>query len=82
RGLFGPSINLMMFHPILELGDVVGHLHVLTTGPVEDLSMNLYPGVSGSNLRVDFEANPQSYSDADLTRHHERFTDFLGRLLQ
>ncbi|HEY9314179.1 amino acid adenylation domain-containing protein, partial [Williamsia sp.] len=81
RGLFGPSVNLMMFHPVLELGDVVGHLHVLTTGPVEDLSMNLYPGVSGSNLRVDFEANPQLYTEAELTTHHQRFTDFLGRLL-
>ncbi|WP_235189448.1 non-ribosomal peptide synthetase [Williamsia sp. D3] len=82
RGLFGPSVNLMMFHPVLQLGDVVGHLHVLTTGPVEDLSMNLYPGVQGSNLRVDFEANPQTYADEDLQRHHRRFTDFLAQMLR
>ncbi len=82
RGLFGPSVNLMMFKPVIDLGDVVGHTHVLTTGPVEDLSMNIYPGVHGSNLRVDFEANPQSYSDDELRRHHDRFIDFLGQVLR
>ncbi|NKY51767.1 non-ribosomal peptide synthetase [Nocardia vermiculata] len=77
RGFFGPMVNLMLFHSELHFGSLIGSLNVLSTGPVEDLSINLYNG-AGGRIHLDFEANPQLYGAAELTRHHERFLDYLA----
>ena len=81
RGFFGPMINVMLFHPEVRLGPSTGILHVLATGPVEDLSVNVYQGVGGSRLHVDFEANPNMYAGEELSRHHGRFLQYLQRFL-
>ncbi|WP_227982415.1 amino acid adenylation domain-containing protein [Nocardia spumae] len=80
RGFFGPMVNIMLFHSELNFGSLVGSLNVLSTGPVEDLSINLYNG-EGGRIHVDFEANPRLYGKAELARHHERFLDYLTRFL-
>ncbi|WP_194813675.1 non-ribosomal peptide synthetase [Nocardia sp. XZ_19_385] len=80
RGFFGPMVNIMLFHNELKFGSLPGSLHVLSTGPVEDLSINLYNG-DGGRIHVDFEANPRLYTDAEVGAHHARFLDFLGRFL-
>ncbi|MGW0250600.1 amino acid adenylation domain-containing protein [Nocardia goodfellowii] len=80
RGFFGPMVNIMLFHNELKFGSLPGSLHVLSTGPVEDLSVNLYNG-DGGRIHVDFEANPRLYSDAEVGSHHARFLDFLSRFL-
>src|SRR5690606_13616451 len=53
--------------------------HVLSTGPVEDLSVNIYNGEGGTHL--DFEANRLLYAEHEVTAHHERFLDYLARFL-
>ncbi len=78
RGFFGPSINIMMFHDEIRLGPSIGRLHVLTTGPVEDLAVNIYPGVAGDVAQVDFEANPNLYTEQELRGHHVRFLEFFA----
>ncbi|RDI67055.1 amino acid adenylation domain-containing protein [Nocardia pseudobrasiliensis] len=80
RGFFGPMVNIMLFHSELRFGSLLGSLNVLATGPVEDLSINLYNG-AGNRIHVDFEANPQLYGAAELAAHHGRFLDFLDRIL-
>ncbi|MFC9556998.1 amino acid adenylation domain-containing protein [Rhodococcus sp. NPDC056960] len=80
RGFFGPSVNIMMFHDEIRLGSSVGRLHVLTTGPVEDLAVNIYPGVAGDPAHIDFEANPNLYSTEQLRSHHARFLEFFAAL--
>ncbi|MFI1916417.1 amino acid adenylation domain-containing protein [Nocardia sp. NPDC020380] len=80
RGFFGPMVNLMLFHSELKFGSLVGSLNVLSTGPVEDLSINLYNG-AGNRTHIDFEANPRLYSDAELSMHHGRFLDHLERFV-
>ncbi|MEV0246968.1 amino acid adenylation domain-containing protein [Nocardia sp. NPDC050712] len=80
RGFFGPMVNIMLFHNELKFGDLPGSMHVLSTGPVEDLSVNLYNGESG-RIHVDFEANPRLYTEAENGAQHARFLDFLGRFL-
>ncbi|MEV0948718.1 amino acid adenylation domain-containing protein, partial [Rhodococcus sp. NPDC049939] len=77
RGLFGPSINIMLFHEELHGGNAVGQFNVLTTGPVEDLAVNLYPSVGGQVAQIDFEANPNLYTEDQLRGHHTRFLEFL-----
>ncbi|WP_225727997.1 MULTISPECIES: non-ribosomal peptide synthetase [unclassified Nocardia] len=80
RGFFGPMVNIMLFHHELRFGGLVGSMHVLSTGPVEDLSVNLYNG-AGGRIHVDFEANPRLYGEAEVQVHHRRFLDFLTRFL-
>jgi len=80
RGFFGPMVNIMLFHSELHFGSLVGSLNVLSTGPVEDLSINLYNG-AGNRIHVDFEGNPNLYDTGELAAHHGRFLDFLGRFL-
>ncbi|WP_433682548.1 non-ribosomal peptide synthase/polyketide synthase [Nocardia sp. CA-119907] len=80
RALFGPLANIMLFGSELTLGDTVGRYHVLSTGPVEDLSLNVYYGERDS-VHVDFEANPNLYSADDIARHHARFLRYLERVV-
>ncbi|MGW5288799.1 amino acid adenylation domain-containing protein [Rhodococcus pyridinivorans] len=75
---FGPLVNIMLFHREIVLGEVTGEYNVLTTGPVEDLAVSIYPGIHPNRLRIDFEANPARYGTDELERHHERFLRYLG----
>ncbi|WP_425439069.1 amino acid adenylation domain-containing protein [Rhodococcus tukisamuensis] len=78
RGFFGPAVNVMNFHSEIRLGELTGHFHVLSTGPVEDLSVNIYPAVAGRSSRIDFEANPNLYGEAELAAHRDRFVGLLA----
>ncbi|MFE7801239.1 amino acid adenylation domain-containing protein [Nocardia sp. NPDC057440] len=78
---FGPTVNLMMMDSRIRLGSVTGRLHVLTSGMIEDLFVNMYPGVAGESTHIDFQANPNLYSDTELVAHHDRFGAFLSRFL-
>ncbi|WP_435592840.1 amino acid adenylation domain-containing protein [Nocardia sp. bgisy118] len=78
---FGPSVNLMMLDTRVQLGPVTGRVHVLTPGPIEDLYLNLYPGVGGESTHIDFQGNANLYSDTELVTHHSRFLRFLRKLL-
>ncbi|NEW52222.1 amino acid adenylation domain-containing protein [Nocardia cyriacigeorgica] len=80
RALFGPLANIMLFRSDLTLGTSSGQYHVLSTGPVEDLSLNAYYG-ERDRVHVDFEANPNLYAADDIARHHARFVRYLDRLL-
>ncbi|WP_182359149.1 non-ribosomal peptide synthetase [Tomitella gaofuii] len=77
RGFLGPLINIMMFHDGIDFGPVKGTMHILSTGPVEDLSVNVYPAQGGSRTVVDFEANPNLYDAQELRDHHDRYISLL-----
>ncbi|MDV8058219.1 amino acid adenylation domain-containing protein [Rhodococcus sp. IEGM 1343] len=81
-GRFGPTINVMMFANTVAIGDFDGEINILTTGPVSDLAVNIYPGRGGARPRIDFEANPAAYTPSDLARHHARFLHFLDRFAE
>ncbi|WP_067903435.1 non-ribosomal peptide synthetase [Nocardia vaccinii] len=78
---FGPTVNLMMVDTRIQLGPVTGRLHVLTSGLIEDLFLNLYPGVGGESTHIDFQGNANLYSDTELAAQHRRFLGFLHRFL-
>ncbi|WP_435592527.1 amino acid adenylation domain-containing protein [Nocardia sp. bgisy118] len=78
---FGPTVNLMMGDTRIRLGEVTGRMHVLTSGSIEDLFLNLYPGMGAENTHLDFQANPNLYDDEELAAQHRRFLDFLHRFL-
>ncbi|WP_232852257.1 non-ribosomal peptide synthetase [Nocardia acididurans] len=78
---FGPTVNLMLADTRIRLGGVTGRLNVLTSGLIDDLFVNVYPGVGGEQTHIDFQANPNRYGAAELATLHARFLDFLHRFL-
>ncbi|MGO3326947.1 amino acid adenylation domain-containing protein [Gordonia sp. (in: high G+C Gram-positive bacteria)] len=80
RGFFGPMVNVMLFFKHIDFGPLSGALHILSTGPVEDASVNVYDSISGG-MHLDLEANPNVYDDADVHAHHRRLIDFLTRFV-
>ncbi|MGV9478474.1 amino acid adenylation domain-containing protein [Gordonia aichiensis] len=80
RGFFGPMVNVMLFFEHIDFGPLRGELNVLSTGPVEDASINVYDGFTGG-MRLDLEANPNIYTADDVAVHHSRIVDFLTRIV-
>ncbi|AYF77614.1 amino acid adenylation domain-containing protein [Nocardia yunnanensis] len=80
-GGFGPTVNLMLADTRIKLGGVTGRLHVLTSGLIDDLFVNVYPGVGGERTHIDFQANPNRYGETELAGLHARFLAFLHRFL-
>ncbi|TYR81430.1 amino acid adenylation domain-containing protein [Priestia megaterium] len=78
--LFGPQINIMPFEYGLDFAGNKGITHKLATGPVDDLSINVYDKSDGNGLRVDLDANPEVYSKDDLVIHQKRFLNFLEKV--
>lgn len=75
--LFGPQVNVMPFEYSLNFAGSQGVTHKLATGPVDDLSINVYSQAHESGLRVDIDANPTVYSHEELNMHHRRFLHLL-----
>ena len=82
-GYFGPSVNIL---PVLEgihFGSARGTMHILSTGPIDDLSIvvhGLDGGSSGAPATVQFEANADLYSSERLREHLHRFLRLLGEV--
>nr|WP_225443677.1 non-ribosomal peptide synthase/polyketide synthase [Lolliginicoccus lacisalsi] len=81
RRLLGPIVNPMLFDQNITFGDVSGEFNILTSGPVEDLLVNIYPRGRTGRTHVDFRANPGLYSDELLAEQHGRFMAFLEDFL-
>ncbi|OZF39817.1 non-ribosomal peptide synthetase [Rhodococcus sp. 14-2483-1-1] len=81
RGVFGPTVNIMMYNSTIRLGDVIGEYRVLSSGPIDDMMVNVYPGVAGTSTRVDFLGNPALYTIDELAAHHRRFLALLGEVV-
>ncbi|MGW3774227.1 amino acid adenylation domain-containing protein [Actinomadura verrucosospora] len=80
RRLYGPVINIMAFDYRLDFAGLPARMHAITTGPVDDLSINIYDNFDGAGLRVDFEAHPDLYTEDQVARHLDRYIRFLGAL--
>ncbi|MGV9614814.1 amino acid adenylation domain-containing protein, partial [Nocardia xishanensis] len=78
---FGPWVNIMLFHSEMNLGPMVGQLNLLSTGSIEDLGVNFYQSVAGTRSHIDFETNPNLYTDDEARAHHGRFLEFFERFL-
>ena len=78
--LAGIRVNIMPFQYGLDFDGIKGITHKLATGPVDDLSINVYDMSDGNGLRIDLESNPEIYSDDDLAIHQNRFISFLEKI--
>ncbi|MDR2281070.1 MAG: amino acid adenylation domain-containing protein [Gordonia sp. (in: high G+C Gram-positive bacteria)] len=64
RQRLGPVVNLVPSIPDVGLGDQVrAELRVLTTGPVDDVNINVYPG-GADTLRIEIEVNAEAHDVA------------------
>ncbi|HEY0928856.1 MAG TPA: amino acid adenylation domain-containing protein [Gemmatimonas sp.] len=92
RHVHGPIVNVLPFEEAVVLRDVVSSHVVLGTGPVDDLAIAVRGGALGlagpdsavdhATARLEFEANPDRYSAADVEAHLVRLSTFLQRAVQ
>ncbi|MBB5937401.1 non-ribosomal peptide synthetase [Streptomyces zagrosensis] len=80
RALVGPLINVMPFDYGLTFAGARSQAHNLATGPVDDLTVNIYDRADGAGLRIDYDGNPQLYTEPELATHQRRFLDLLARV--
>lgn len=77
--LRGPGVNLKPYTPVLDFGGARGELRTEAAGPVDDLDLSVTADERGVALRVD--ANPDTYTVAELERVAARYAGLLERLL-
>ncbi len=77
RRLYGPVVSVRPFDLVPDLPGASSDLHVLGTGPVDDLTMTLRADPSAHALRITFEANPALYSDRDVAEHIRSLAAFF-----
>ncbi|GAA3026043.1 non-ribosomal peptide synthetase [Gordonia defluvii] len=78
---FGPVVNMVFFDTPIALDGVSAEYHILTSGIVEDILLNLYQASPNAPLVIDLHANPNGYHPDELAAHHRRFLDFLAALV-
>lgn len=76
--LFGPVLNIKVFDYQLDIPDVQAQTHTLTTGPVNDLELALFPDVHG-DLSIEILANKQRYDEPTLIQHAERLKMLIAQ---
>jgi enterobactin synthetase component F len=87
RHVHGPIVNVLPFEEAVTFDGVESRHLVLGTGPVDDLAIAIRGGAPSRDLpssaaRLEFEANPDRYSVADVDAHLARLSTFLQRAVQ
>ncbi|MFD2211792.1 amino acid adenylation domain-containing protein [Virgibacillus halophilus] len=75
--LFGPQINMMPFDYGVNFAGINGTTHKLHTGPVDDLSLNIYDQRDGKGIRIDLDANADIYQKQETELHLQRMLHLL-----
>ncbi|WP_431937772.1 amino acid adenylation domain-containing protein [Nocardia grenadensis] len=73
----GPMVNVMFFPQKIRFGPVTGEFHILSSGPVDDLLVDLYQTGDPPRTILHFMANPDLYTEAELAAHRTGFARFL-----
>ncbi|WP_433671224.1 amino acid adenylation domain-containing protein [Nocardia sp. CA-136227] len=77
RRFAGPVVNVMLFDHKLQFGSVTGQFHILSSGPVDDLLLDVYRTGDPPRTILQFLANPNLYTDHELSAHGTGFAEFL-----
>ncbi|MGW0036417.1 amino acid adenylation domain-containing protein [Gordonia sp. NPDC003376] len=81
----GPMLNLMLFERQIQCGEAIATYHVLSTGPVEDIAINIYNQAGDGDpdgLMLCLDANPSRYDEAEVAEHHRQFMAMLDTFAQ
>ncbi|MEV4125504.1 amino acid adenylation domain-containing protein [Nocardia sp. NPDC049707] len=77
RRFAGPLVNVMYFPQQIRFGPMIGEFHILSSGPVEDLLIDLYQTGDPPRTIVHFLANPNLHTGPELSAHCTGFVEFL-----
>ncbi|MGE6162891.1 amonabactin biosynthesis non-ribosomal peptide synthetase AmoF [Aeromonas salmonicida] len=80
KRLFGPLVNIMPFDHARRFGPLSAHILNISAGPVEDLTIEVQVGADGQP-RLDLDANPGCYQQAELATIADTLFALLGRWL-
>lgn len=80
KRLFGPLVNIMPFDHARRFGPLSAHILNISAGPVEDLTIEIQVGTDGQP-RLDLDANPGCYRQAELAQIADTLFTLLGRWL-
>ncbi|MGG7517727.1 amino acid adenylation domain-containing protein [Allorhizobium undicola] len=75
------GVNIEPFDYDLHFGGHPTTMHNLSNGTMNDITIFAYDRGDGSEIRVDFDANPALYSQEELKAHEARFTRMMDSLL-
>ncbi|WP_156749679.1 non-ribosomal peptide synthetase, partial [Mycobacterium sp. E1747] len=78
---FGQVVNIFGFAEPLRFGPSQPTCSVLTTMPIQDVAVNIYPPLGGSTPRIQFAWNPERYSACEIDRHVTRLESLFDRIL-
>lgn len=79
RRLFGPLINVIPFDETPAFTRLDSAIELLGTGPVDDLTVEARAGANGQAIRLELQANPDLYSQAEIDAHLARLISWLDR---
>ncbi|MCC7633951.1 non-ribosomal peptide synthetase [Stenotrophomonas rhizophila] len=81
RRLHGPLVNVQPFYRPLQLAGVTATLEVLSTGPVDDVTLG-FRGDGTAVLDLEIEANPTLYTPGQVQAHAARLLHFVSAALE
>ena len=80
RPICTPLVNFVPFDYNFTYSGYRTSTHILSPGPIEDLSIRIYDNSDGNDLLTSFYANPALYDVSALTEHQQRFSRLLSAL--
>ncbi len=78
QALYGPVINVKVYHDELQFDGIQAATHTLAMGPVEDLEFEV--GFRDGALQLTLVANAARYDAPTLQRHAARISHLLSQL--
>ncbi|MFD4366942.1 amino acid adenylation domain-containing protein [Rhodococcus sp. NPDC058521] len=78
RDTHEPVVNVKPFNSTARFGEIVGAVHQIATGPVEDLTISLTG--NGDDLILEVAGNPDGYTAREIESHAQRFAHYLQLL--
>lgn len=75
------GVNIEPFDYDLRFGGHRCEMHNLSNGTVEDLTIFVYDRGNDQGLRIDLDANPALYSQAELDSHRDRLLTLVDKVM-
>lgn len=75
------GVNIEPFDYNFAFGDCTTSLHNLSNAVIDDLTVFIFDRHDNSGLKIEFDANPNRYTEEELTSHLEQFKRMVDSLI-
>ncbi|MGX9964893.1 amino acid adenylation domain-containing protein [Roseomonas sp. F4] len=82
RRLHGPIVNIQPYHALPDFPGLTASLHLLGTGPVDDITFDLRGDPAAQALQLEVEANPALHGAEATQAHATRAAHFIAAALE